>query len=82
MAKREITENVILKLDESGNGSNKTIIRVVQWNGYAPVLEKRSVFEGEDGEWRNGKAKGFNADDFKLILKNKVKIEKALIKKG
>ena len=71
---REIQERTLLKLDEkkrSGrNGKeDKTMLRVVQWNDYRPTLEKREFWK-DGSQWKSGKCKGLNIDDFHLIADN------------
>lgn len=46
-------------------------ISVVDWVGGAKtyrLLEKREMYTGDDGQPRQGKAKGFNKADFMLLL--------------
>jgi hypothetical protein len=52
-------------------------IRVVQWNTSAPTIEKREFFV-QGTETRNGKAKGFNLEEFELMLANADKIRALL----
>ena len=76
--KRRIIENVLAVLDES----EKWVIRIVSWNEFKPVLVKQSVYTDEEsGERRVGKLKGFNADDFALLLEKSSEIEKLLNQK-
>jgi hypothetical protein len=53
-------------------------IRVVQWNTSAPTIEKRELFKKGE-ETRNGKAKGFNLEEFEMMILNADKI-RALLK--
>jgi len=78
MARKEIKENEILQVKVYEQSTNyRTTIRVVQWNSYPPQLEKRQQTRSEEG-WKNLKAKGFDKEDFEIVLKNKEKILKAL----
>lgn len=69
----QIEENILLTVQES----DKEEIRVVQWNNYEPVLEKRQTYM-KDGEKRNGKCKGFTKSDIELIEENINDIKQAL----
>lgn len=74
MARGEVKETTLLVLDENertnrSGKKEKTVLRVVQWNNGRPMLEKRDMWR--DGrQWKAGKAKGLNIDDFHLIAEN------------
>jgi len=81
MADKKIEEKVLLtiseKKPEKGDkfDKNGVTIRVIQWIfekdkggvGGAVSLEKRQTYLGEDGEIKNGKAKGFTLDDMAIV---------------
>ena len=49
---------------------NRLDLRIVKWTkGSRPVLEKRRIWEKEDGE-RPTKTAGLNADDVRFIREN------------
>lgn len=72
---REITEKTLLKLYEDkrenrrSGRKEKTVLRVVQWNNYRPLLEKREFYR-DGSTWKAAKAKGLNIDDFHYIADN------------
>lgn len=52
--------------NEDAERGRATIIRVVDWiteGKHYPQLEKREFFKDEGGNWKMGKAKGFNMKD-------------------
>jgi hypothetical protein len=52
------------------DGKNRMDLRVVKWErAEKPVLEKRRIWEKEDGE-RPMKVVGLNADDVRFIYEN------------
>lgn len=80
MADKKITCEVLLLLDEKDSRGNKVRLQVVRWNKYSAVLEKREFWDNKDGEEKTGKAKGFNIEDFDIIMENAEKIQKLLDK--
>lgn len=77
--KKKFTCDVLLALDEKIGRGNIIRLQVVRWNKYSPVLEKREYYVKDDDE-KTGKAKGFNHEDFELILENAEKIQRLLEK--
>lgn len=62
------------KNDEHGKGIE---LRVVEWiveGKHYPQLEKREFFKDDEGNWKMGKAKGMNDQDFIVVIKNWNKI--------
>lgn len=80
MAEKKFTCEVLLALDEQNSRGNIVKLQVVRWNKYSPVLEKREYYNSKDGEEKTGKAKGFNIEDFDIIIENSEKIQKLLEK--
>ena len=80
MAEKKFTCNILLALDEQIGRGNVIRLQVVRWNEYSPVLEKREYYKNKDNEEKTGKAKGFNYEDFEIILENAEKIQKLLEK--
>ena len=68
---------LLLKVKETDVGKGKDIIQVVKWGSGKATLEKRGYYTKDD-ELLPGKAKGFNAEDFKSIHENKKEIYKVL----
>lgn len=59
---------------ERVDNKNRIDLRVVKWaRADAPVLEKRRIWEKEDGD-RPTKTAGLNADDIRFIYENYPKI--------
>lgn len=77
MEKKEI-ECKILKVFNEIKSRNTIRLQVIQWGKYNPVLEKREYYIDAEGNEKTGKAKGFNSDDFSIILDNSEEIEKLL----
>lgn len=73
---KEIKEEVLGILHTAEAAGKKYVIRVVCWGKGKPSLEKREQYEAEDGSTKNGKAKGFNKDDFELLLEKQDEILK------
>ena len=61
--------------ETNGRANEKFVIRIIQWNGRGAGLEKRMMFRGDDGEWRPGKAKAFQKQDFDLLLARAAEIQ-------
>ena len=79
MADKKFICDVLLPLDEKIGRGNIIRLQVVRWNKYSPVLEKREYYK-KDEEEKTGKAKGFNFEDFQIIVDNIDKIQKLLEK--
>lgn len=62
--------------EEGRNGPVRT--QIVKWGKYPPVLEKREYWKNDLEEEKTGKAKGFNAKDFQIILSNANEIKELL----
>ena len=68
-----------LLVDVQGEGPGRCEIRVVSWNDYPPVLEKRQIIiDRTTNKERSGKNKGFNREDFILLLEKQEDIQAAL----
>ena len=67
----------LLLIAEREVSNNKEVLQIVRWGKGKPTLEKRGYFLKDD-EWFTAKAKGFNAEDFKMIMENKERIEDTL----
>jgi hypothetical protein len=77
MADREITCDV-LKVYSEKKGRNTVRIQVVKWGKYPPVLEKREFWYDDQDAEKTGKAKGFNREDFQLLMDNAQEIQNLL----
>ena len=81
MAEKKFTCDVLLVLDEKIGRGAIIKLQVVRWNKYSPVLEKREYYQKDDEKKLiTGKAKGFNYEDFQIIVDNMDKIQKILEK--
>jgi len=74
----EVTCKVKKILQERQTGKTITRLQVVQWNAYAPVLEKREYWSDKSGKTITGKLKGLNADDFKVVATSGVEVSSLL----
>jgi len=79
MAEKKI-EFEVLKVFDEKQGRNTTRIQVIRWGKYSPTLEKREYYKTADDEERTGKAKGFNHEDFKILMDNAEEIHNLLEK--
>ena len=77
---KKIESKVLKVYNEKDSRGGKVRLQVVQWGKYSPTLEKREYYADADGKEKFGKAKGFNSDDFSIILDNADEIEKLLEK--
>lgn len=78
--KQKIECTVIKVLDEKETRRGITRIQVVRWGTYSPQLEKREYYTDAEGQEKMGKAKGFNFDDFSLIVDKAEEIDKLMDK--
>lgn len=72
MPKGNIECRIINIYDKAENQRGKKELRTVDWmvdGKHYPQLEKREFFQTDQG-WKNGKAKGFNAQDMAIVQKN------------
>ncbi len=77
MADREITCQV-LKVFSEKQGRNTVRLQAVKWGKYPPVLEKREYWYDDSDQEKAGKAKGFNREDFQVIIDNAQEIQNLL----
>lgn len=77
----EIKSQTLYLANRHEKDKRRVDIRVVDWivNGkHTPLLEKRDFYQNDMGEWRLGKAKGFNAGDLDLLQDHWQAIKDAL----
>jgi len=76
----KIIETVYEIISSKPHSKNNTSeIRVVSWNKYPPVIEKRKMYKKPDeDEVIIGKATGFNLAEFEMLIENADKIKKLL----
>lgn len=76
VVRKEVTCDVILVLAEKKWQSGMSQLRIVSWNGGKPSLEKRTFRPDPEypERWRTGKASGFNAEDFKVVMERREEI--------
>lgn len=79
MSERQIVCDVLKIFDEK-KGRIITRVQVIRWGSYSPVLEKRDYYINAEDEERTGKAKGFNHEDFKILMDNAEEIQDLLEK--
>lgn len=71
---------LISVLRSSGGAVGDTEIRVVSWNGKAPVLEKRlRVMDRNTGEIRIGRCLGFSLDEVGYVVGNWPDVQRAMM---
>lgn len=77
---KEIVCNVLKVINEVENNRGIIRLQVVQWNNFAPTLEKREYYYDDNSEEKAGKAKGLTLDDINLILDNADEIKELMEK--
>jgi uncharacterized protein (DUF39 family) len=76
----DIKCDVLLVLETVEKEDRKIELRVVNWitkGRNTPLLEKRSFFRDEKGDWKMAKAKGFNMYDIKMVADRMDEIKNA-----
>lgn len=74
----EVKCDVLKVLKEMNTRRGKTRLQIVSWGNRSPVLEKREFWYDDADNEKTGKAKGFNAEDFQLIIEQLGEVKKLL----
>ena len=70
---------VVRATEPKGKGKYRNELRVVRWNGGAPVLENRSVYTDlATGEDRCGKCRGLTQTDLSAVMAQRAAIEQSM----
>ena len=77
---KEFVREVLLTLTEEPRMHYGVVRWVVDGRAGQPVIEKREMYETEEGTPKSGKLRGINKADWDLLKENQAKVEEIFAK--